>query len=370
MTDHRIVTKLEDDEQVETSPDLVTRQRSLADYIHDCSVALISLLHLYTQHSIIPSQLCQFVYLVSKQNPTQTLHQVGENHISACENTVKVDTAMPVCTSSLVVEFSEKQSVCLSETDTPVQISAGSVSHTETVKSDSENPDLVHPSKCEEPDSGDSFCHSGDKTITLQTSSITKEAEVSMKPATATSAEAGTHTVSATRTVSVTQVVQTVHQSGSQTGSHFTSTVGESETQKVEPSPSLVATSSGTTLESSREATPALPDSWKPETKDVQQDKTSVEPKKPFSSIASQTTTKQVRKDLLFFLEIMKTSSSQRIAEHYPVLCLSLLYTPFISWVNSVDPVQPAHPCHLIRVCIVPSLVRITLQSKSKHCRS
>jgi hypothetical protein len=39
----------------------------------------------------------------------------------------------------------------------------------------------------------------------------------------------------------------------------------------------------------------------------------------------------------------------------------------FYGMVNSVDPNQPAHPCHLIRICTVPVLIQSVISDQKTN---
>jgi hypothetical protein len=58
--------------------------------------------------------------------------------------------------------------------------------------------------------------------------------------------------------------------------------------------------------------------------------------------------------ELCIFLDIVKVQIKTQAKLHRVIICLNpyLHRYTFIAWANSLDPDQPAHPCHLISFLI------------------
>lgn len=288
------MVKLEDDEQIETSPD-TTPAISLHAYIQACSSITEFVEKTYSSHCIIQSKICQFVFLIEKQSPielfskTRTKKQIQGIQITVDESTNVVPTEIDVLSTN-------KQ-----EIDTAVPVDAshanllkdessvmGAVSEVSASFSESAGS-LLPESKHMSDSSHDMKVVNSESSETVEASLTATFNSIQPTPSADVTAQTATLVLSSTKTVDSVALPET--------GSITSSVVkGEepSESEKIEPSPTSVDTPREVTVDSSRESTPTLPESWKPDTKDLMEDRTVAENQKSTEYASTEMDCKQV----------------------------------------------------------------------------
>ncbi|XP_060601973.1 SUN domain-containing ossification factor-like isoform X2 [Ruditapes philippinarum] len=285
-TDSVIVVKLEDDEQVETTPD-ASPTKSLDSYIHDCFLAMHTLaISEETKINITQSKLCSFVYMLKRQSPVQqssiSLSKNNDDKVIKADSSkvaisdeISKNRQVTSCTIPVQVSDSKSEDVVTSASDSVTEASASSVSSTVQTSKVSESR-LEQKSSL---DNDKSDLHGTTKVI-LSTSTIEIQPSTTAEDIIATD----TNVLSSTQTVDNDSVTQT----GTQISS-ATEQKEQTESEKIEPSPTLVETKVEATPETTREATPVLPESWKPDTKDLMQRETKAENQKTSDGTITQT---------------------------------------------------------------------------------
>ncbi|XP_045188176.2 SUN domain-containing ossification factor-like isoform X2 [Mercenaria mercenaria] len=289
-TDSVIVVKLEDDEQVETTPETAPG-KSLHTHIHDCFLAMHNLANSKKKHSVIQSKFCELLYLIKSQRPVEQLSRNRSKKKSDDIREVKEEK------NEIVKPLDEISSV-KEKINTTVPLD---VTHVEPVDSISTITDSGIESSAT---SSSDFVQSTELPESKLVSSIDSEkSKVSetakLSPSTTSTFVQATSTeditvLTGTQVLSSTQSVDhaSEKQAGFQASSAFDQKVPP-ELETTEPSPTSVDTPREVTTETSWEATPVLPESWKPDTKDLMQDRTETQSQKTSDSIPAQTDTKQ-----------------------------------------------------------------------------
>lgn len=295
-TDSVLVVKLEDHEQVETTPD-ITQRKSFDAHIQDCFLTVSAVTELKKRLSIVHSNLCEFLYMIKQQSPVQGYY----------ERSVKKKKVAGKIVGGVDGRIKASEQV----SDTTVAVDKIPIAQTDTVSEEIDNDSKTFASSVTKVLQDNHISESkilsefssGQEKSKSETADISKTTSKFIQPTSAKStfASAGTQVVSSTQTVDL--------GSGKQTGSATSSNFEQSKTadsQKIEPSPTVTELTREVTAETTREATPVLPDDWKPDTKDLLQEKTSVQTQKP-----SEAATKQTVSDCTKLI-IFKTSSTLR----------------------------------------------------------
>ena len=289
-TDSKIVVKLEEYEQPETTPNSTPR-KSLDSHIQDCFLATPFLASSETKYSVTQSKLCEFIYMIKKLTPVKQLSRwrskkKGDDIKEAKKDSNKVVVLEQNGESSEEINITipvqithiEPEEIGITISDSVTESSANS-------RTSAAQSSRVSETKFEQESNVDTKKSDLPETASLPTSSQEIHATSSAEDI----VPSGTKVFSSTQTID--------HASVKQTGS-MTSSASEqkeqTESEKIEPSPTVVETLREVTPDTSREATPVLPESWKPDTKDLLQEKTKTENQKTSDSTITQTDIKDV----------------------------------------------------------------------------